>query len=182
MQLARHSSPILTGAVYGRARLQDLAGAVDRLPSLGSKQPVENDSAAATLKATGTDGKAVHVEESPNSLLFPCRAKRTTSDESERKRTEQADTKENQESPEVECSELERTDSDGDELDRTSASCRARTYDPLIMSLRDDSTSADSVSPCGDDVSSDSNSPCCALGRKSARFSTLFPANLSVFW
>jgi hypothetical protein len=34
MQLARHSDPKLTLAVYGRAQLHDLAGAVDRLPNV----------------------------------------------------------------------------------------------------------------------------------------------------
>jgi hypothetical protein len=34
MQLARHSDPKLTMAVYGRARLHDLGAAVGRLPTL----------------------------------------------------------------------------------------------------------------------------------------------------
>jgi integrase len=62
MQLARHSDPKLTMAVYGRARLHDLAGAVDRLPSLSSSDP-EPDA----LKATGTDRAC-------SRLPFPCRA------------------------------------------------------------------------------------------------------------
>jgi integrase len=37
MQLARHSDPKLTMKIYGRARRHDLAGAIDRLPSLGEK-------------------------------------------------------------------------------------------------------------------------------------------------
>ena len=41
MQLARHSDPKLTMAVYGRARLLDLAGAVDRMPSLSASEPVK---------------------------------------------------------------------------------------------------------------------------------------------
>jgi hypothetical protein len=49
MQLARHSNPRLTMAVYGRAQLHDLAGAVDRLPSLTGK-PLPQ-----VLAATGTD-------------------------------------------------------------------------------------------------------------------------------
>jgi integrase len=50
MQLARHSDPRLTMAVYGRAQLHDLGQAVGRLPSLmGSSE-------SAALKATGTDG------------------------------------------------------------------------------------------------------------------------------
>src|SRR5207249_1774265 len=53
MQLARHSDPKLTMAVYGRAALHDLGAAVERLPSLvggPQTQPAER------LQATGTDG------------------------------------------------------------------------------------------------------------------------------
>ena len=42
MQLARHSDPKLTMAIYGKARRHDLAGAVDRLPSLGEKAEPAN--------------------------------------------------------------------------------------------------------------------------------------------
>jgi hypothetical protein len=66
MQLARHSDPRLTMAVYGRARLHDLAGAVDRLPSLSA--PPSEESEAESLRATGTDGEI----RSPR-LPFPCR-------------------------------------------------------------------------------------------------------------
>jgi integrase len=50
MQLARHSDPKLTMAVYGRAALNDLAAAVDRLPGLmgATLEP-------AALRLTGTD-------------------------------------------------------------------------------------------------------------------------------
>lgn len=48
MALARHSDPKLTLKVYGKARLQDLAGAVGKLPAL---LPVEDKP-----KATGTEG------------------------------------------------------------------------------------------------------------------------------
>jgi integrase len=48
MQLARHSDPKLTLAIYGKARLHDLAGAVGKLPVL-----LEAD---VTLQATGTEG------------------------------------------------------------------------------------------------------------------------------
>ena len=42
MQLARHSDPKLTMKVYGKARRHDLAGSIDRLPSLGEKaQPAK---------------------------------------------------------------------------------------------------------------------------------------------
>jgi hypothetical protein len=53
MALARHSDPRLTAAVYGKARLHDLAGVIDRLPAFAptDDQPQE-------LAATGTDGSA----------------------------------------------------------------------------------------------------------------------------
>ena len=50
MQLARHSDPKLTMAVYGRAALHDLGAAVERLPSLLASNQ------AASIRATGTDG------------------------------------------------------------------------------------------------------------------------------
>jgi integrase len=53
MQLARHSDPKLTMAVYGRAQLRDLHGAVAKMPALLS--PDRPD----TLAATGTDGQSV---------------------------------------------------------------------------------------------------------------------------
>jgi integrase len=51
MQLARHSDPKLTMAVYGRAQLHDLAGAVEKLPALLSP-----NSGGEAVRATGTDG------------------------------------------------------------------------------------------------------------------------------
>src|SRR5262249_5248784 len=53
MQLARHSDPKLTMAVYGRAALHDLGAAVDRLPGL---VPPKGAGEADALRATGTDG------------------------------------------------------------------------------------------------------------------------------
>jgi hypothetical protein len=53
MQLARHSDPKLTMAVYGRAHLHDLGAAVGRLPSLQTGPESESQADAAT----GTDGK-----------------------------------------------------------------------------------------------------------------------------
>src|SRR5262249_22514512 len=50
MQLARHSDPKLTMAVYGRAQLHDLGTAVARLPSLSATQ-----STSGALRLTGTD-------------------------------------------------------------------------------------------------------------------------------
>jgi hypothetical protein len=52
MQLARHSDPKLTMAVYGRAQLHDLGRAVERLPDLMSAPEAKE---ASALKATGTD-------------------------------------------------------------------------------------------------------------------------------
>src|SRR5262245_29421184 len=51
MQLARHSDPKLTMAVYGRAQLHDLGEAVRRLPALLNAKPAESE----VRKATGTD-------------------------------------------------------------------------------------------------------------------------------
>jgi hypothetical protein len=51
MQLARHSDPKLTMAVYGRAQLHDLGAAVGRLPGLLCDGPKRQ-----ALQATGTDG------------------------------------------------------------------------------------------------------------------------------
>jgi site-specific recombinase XerD len=60
MQLARHSDPKLTMAVYGRAQLHDLGNAVSRLPDLSSEpEPV-------AMKATGTDSRFVRRFAQPN--------------------------------------------------------------------------------------------------------------------
>src|SRR5262245_27672673 len=53
MQLARHSDPRLTMAVYGRAQLHGLGAAVERLPSLHAGPETRSEA----LAATGTDGK-----------------------------------------------------------------------------------------------------------------------------
>src|SRR5439155_13007923 len=55
MQLARHSDPKLTMAVYGRAALHDLGAAVDRLPGLVTKGA---EKLRTALRATGTEGAA----------------------------------------------------------------------------------------------------------------------------
>ncbi len=54
MQLARHSDPKLTAAVYGRARLHDLGEAAERLPSLTIGPATE----APAMQATGTHDAA----------------------------------------------------------------------------------------------------------------------------
>src|SRR5207249_2348211 len=55
MQLARHSDPKLTMAVYGRAQLHDLGQAVRRLPGLLSGPEAKTQAA----RATGTDGESL---------------------------------------------------------------------------------------------------------------------------
>jgi len=55
MQLARHSDPKLTMAVYGRAQLNDLSAAVGKLPTLLGN-PAAPAQEQTTLAATGTDG------------------------------------------------------------------------------------------------------------------------------
>src|SRR5262249_53563068 len=55
MQLARHSDPKLTMAVYGRAALHDLGAAVDRLPGLVATSA---ENLRTALRATGTEGTA----------------------------------------------------------------------------------------------------------------------------
>lgn len=51
--LARHSTLELTVGLYSHARLHDLQGAVESLPSLTPSAPAE----PKTARATGTDGK-----------------------------------------------------------------------------------------------------------------------------
>jgi len=51
-ELARHSTPTLTIGRYSHARLHDLQGALEALPSLDAKPDPKRES----LRATGTDG------------------------------------------------------------------------------------------------------------------------------
>src|SRR5262249_12975007 len=55
-ELAGHSTPVLT-ARYSHRRLYDLAGAVEKLPSILPVPPVPQ-AEAQPLRATGTDGPA----------------------------------------------------------------------------------------------------------------------------
>ena len=55
MQLMRHGTPTLTAKRYGRAQLHDLAGAVDKLPSLLTPN---TSPTSEPMRATGTDGPA----------------------------------------------------------------------------------------------------------------------------
>ncbi len=58
MQLARHSDPKLTMAIYGKAQLHDLGEAVGRLPALLGKGAGPEQEA---LRATGTDGACTNL-------------------------------------------------------------------------------------------------------------------------
>jgi integrase len=55
--LARHSTPVLTMNTYSRATLLDVAGAVEGLGDLLTKQPSRPDKEAAAMRATGTHGR-----------------------------------------------------------------------------------------------------------------------------
>ncbi len=128
MQLARHSDPKLTMAVYGRAQLHDLGQAVRRLPALLT----DPTPASAALAATGTD------REFPPSVVSslrsacasgdvrsePVRVNDQTSagDEKERRNTKPLSMK----GVEGEC--------DSRMVNEESAPCRTRTYNPLIKS------------------------------------------------
>ena len=65
MQLARHSDPRLTMAVYGRAQLHDLGDAVGRLPSLLSGTSPDRQQ----MQATGTEGRSIST---PSVLRMSC--------------------------------------------------------------------------------------------------------------
>lgn len=58
-ELARHSDIRLTMNVYTHARLHDLAGAVEGLPSVLTPRPEVEE---VTLKATGTDNASTTVD------------------------------------------------------------------------------------------------------------------------
>jgi integrase len=64
MQLARHSDPKLTMAVYGRAQLHDLGEAVDRLPGLLDAGPARREA----VQATGTDSVCTPACTEPDAL------------------------------------------------------------------------------------------------------------------
>ncbi len=126
MQLARHSDPKLTMAVYGRARLHDLAGTVDKLPFLGAASAQDQE-----LRATGTDSKSAD----PSSRLHSaCRADETAQENLGQSGTAvQAGVDGAVEEQHIGVEQVG-TDLDRVGLDGTIASCRARTYDPLIKS------------------------------------------------
>jgi integrase len=72
MQLARHSDPKLTMAVYGRAQLHDLGQAVDRLPNLIEPKKGE------ALRATGTEPACTNLAQDPDAGCGSMRKGETT--------------------------------------------------------------------------------------------------------
>jgi integrase len=114
MQLARHSDPKLTMKVYGKARQSDLAGVVGRLPMMAT--PVESEPALAER------------------LPFACRSDDVACGNMAEREDVYTETVQR-----VNESQLE-SGNRFDELcvtltrDEEIASCRARTYDPLIKS------------------------------------------------
>src|SRR5262249_51789481 len=62
MQLARHSDPKLTMAIYGRAQLHDLGQAVGRRPNLLTDPGKQSES----LRATGTDPACTNLAQEPD--------------------------------------------------------------------------------------------------------------------
>jgi integrase len=73
MQLARHSDPRLTMAVYGRAQLHDLGRAVDRLPNLLPEPKKEE-----AMRATGTDPACTNLAQTPDAGCDNLRKGETT--------------------------------------------------------------------------------------------------------
>ena len=71
--LARHSTPSLTIGLYAKASLHDIGGAVDALPDLTPKQPVESEALAATgtYGATGT-ATSVQLVDTDDSTQTQC--------------------------------------------------------------------------------------------------------------
>jgi hypothetical protein len=62
--LARHSTPVLTMNTYSRATLLDVAGAVEGLGDMLTKQPSRPEKEAAAMRATGTHGRQEAVPKS----------------------------------------------------------------------------------------------------------------------
>ena len=144
MQLARHSDPRLTMAVYGRAQLHDLGQAVGRLPSLtDGPDAVQRQALAATgtdgpgmsgfVRSAGQEGDEADEEDGPG-LRSAC-----ASGEAERGSLRLIDDSEGGEAqPQGNEQTLALQGFEGDcerlTLDEGSAPCRTRTYNPLIKS------------------------------------------------
>jgi hypothetical protein len=125
MTLARHSDPRLTAKVYGKIRQSDLSDAIERLPTLtGKPKPDSLD-----LAATGTDGVGAFPR-----LPFPCHTDDPAGDSGGQLGTNDLSEMSSDEVAEVLTVKQNETPGDGLGLVGKSASCRARTYDPLIKS------------------------------------------------
>ena len=124
-ELARHSDIRLTMNVYTHARLHDLAGAVEGLPSL---LPAGRQEEAASIKATGTtDSRGRHCPQhvpAGDSGRDFLRVAETT----EGGRDDKADGPNPLPEQEVEA------DCDQLRVPEFNAPCRTRTYNPLIKS------------------------------------------------
>jgi hypothetical protein len=73
-ELARHSDPRLTMNVYTRLGVHDLAGALDRLPTIDTP-----DDSSERVAATGTDGRHDQPDQPPR---YPPRLQRETARDS----------------------------------------------------------------------------------------------------
>ena len=129
-ELARHSDIRLTMNVYTHARLHDLAGAVDGLPSLLPAGRREGTAAAA---ATGTDGGA---NSSPPHRHCP---QHVPAAESGRDFLRMAETTEGERDGKADGPNplpVQGVEADCDQLrvPEFNAPCRTRTYNPLIKS------------------------------------------------
>jgi hypothetical protein len=119
MQLARHSDPKLTMAVYGRAQLHDLGEAVGRLPAMLSGPKAERQA----LRATGTDGApGPRLDQNDEISGDSVRGNETNAREDRSKL------------PFRNLIAVTGVESAGDPVrgGEISASCRTRTYNPLI--------------------------------------------------
>ncbi len=112
MQLARHSDPKLTAAVYGRSRLSDLGNTVAKLPAL-----------------TTTSDPPTVSDALPDALVRDGGCQFVTDDESER-----GDAAERQGSRKGLKTQRLRAFEGELMVEEESTPCRTRTYDPLIKS------------------------------------------------
>ena len=137
MQLARHSDPKLTAAVYGRAQLRDLAAAVEGIPSL---LPPGRPGEAAAQAATGTEGPSAPLPPisgdgcQEQSLRQACAA--AEAGRGFLRVVEARGSAEGQEQDRPQPAESDGVEAGCESVrgDDTSAPCRTRTYNPLIKS------------------------------------------------
>lgn len=121
MQLARHSDPKLTMAIYGRAQLHDLGAAVAALPTLAD--------ARQALKGTGTNGTGLP----PVCTGFAHPIDRACRNMRGDDRALLSETGEETGYKSLTVQGVEAT-CDSMRADDASAPCRTRTYNPLIKS------------------------------------------------